>query len=202
MFTLYDRNAPRSLVPCCNVRCDLLCAWKLYSVRLYSHLIVTIHVLSIICIQLCILAGVQHNFHIARCSCRVTVTRQMALVLQELLTPGFCGGGGFVLLNLWVLNLWIIVIVLCIFSLSNCIVYSFSIYNFWGGVQLPYDHGHDGLLMNKIQWEDKQTVNDTITGVVLKKYPKFNFISNNIPFVVLGYNDNHSIIPSSHPISV
>ena len=95
-----------------------------------------------------------------------------------------------------------IVIVLCIFSLSNCIVYSFSIYNFWSGVQLPYDHGHDGLLMNKIQWEDKQTVNDTITGVVLKKYPKFNFISNNIPFVVLGYNDNHSIIPSSHPISV
>jgi hypothetical protein len=90
VFTLYDRNASRSLVPCCNVRCDLLCAWKLYSVRLYSHLIVTIHVLSIICIQLYILAGVQHNFHIARCSCRVTVTRQMTLVLQELLTPGFC----------------------------------------------------------------------------------------------------------------
>ena len=106
MFTLYDRNASRSLVPCCNVRCDLLCAQNLYSIRLYSHLIVAVHVVSVICIQLCILAGVQHYFHIARCSFRVTVTRQMALVLQEVLTlpvhlsppPGFAE---FVLLKIF-----------------------------------------------------------------------------------------------------
>jgi hypothetical protein len=41
---------------------------------------------------------------------------------------------------------------------------------------------------------EKTSVDDTITGVVLKKYPKFNFISNNFPFVGLGYNDNHHIL--------
>ena len=79
----------------------------------------------------------------------------MALVLQEVLTlpvhlsppPGFAE---FVLLKIFGFDFVDIVIVLCIFSLSNCIVYSFSIYNCWGGVQLPYDHDHDGLLMNKI----------------------------------------------------
>ena len=86
------------------------------------------------------------------------------------------------MLNFWVLILWIFVIVLCIFSLNNCIVYSFSIYNFLGRpttIRSP---------------PRRPLAKDTITAVVLKKYPKFNFIFNNFPFVGLGDNDIHPIL--------
>jgi hypothetical protein len=77
--------------------------------------------------------GVQHDFHIKWCSCRVTVKRRVSLVEQELIfllehlssLPVFSG-----VRVARSLVLCVLLIIICLFSVGHCIVCP-SIYGFW-----------------------------------------------------------------------
>ena len=77
--------------------------------------------------------GVQHDFHIKWCSCRVTVKRRVSLVEQELIfllehlssLPVFSG-----VRVARSLVFCVLLIIICLFSVGHCIVCP-SIYGFW-----------------------------------------------------------------------
>ena len=77
--------------------------------------------------------GVQHDFHIKWCSCRVTVKRRVSLVKQELIfllehlssLPVFSG-----VRVARSLVFCVLLIIICLFSVGHCIVCP-SIYGFW-----------------------------------------------------------------------
>ena len=77
--------------------CLLRYARKLWcSVRLYSHLVCRKFMLYVCKLYSLSYTGVYHDFHFRWCSCRLSATRMVSLVEQELLTlpqfsPGFVG---------------------------------------------------------------------------------------------------------------
>ena len=79
------------LVPCCDVRYDFCVTMIIASSLLLCVLFMLFVFIYVICIYLCYLYlltynGVQHDFHIRWCSCRVTITRRVSLVEKKLLT--------------------------------------------------------------------------------------------------------------------
>ena len=105
------------------------------SVPIYSHLFLWVSCFIYI---IYIHTGVQHDLHIVSCSFRLTVTRHVSLVEQELITlprnlNSISISSGFVLFNLWPSVQCSIDYCLsfCPFSFGNSIVCPYSIFDIW-----------------------------------------------------------------------